>query len=86
MKMQMEHAQVLQILEGDSSQVLVPDWGKTEAVKLTVASILTLVIPTLVASWLGLAQILWIIPLVVGYGLYLGLTNEVVFYADNKDV
>ena len=60
--------------------------GKTEAIKLLAASILTLVIPTLVASWLGLTQILWIIPLVVGYGLYLGLTNEVVFYADNKDV
>ena len=84
--MEMEQAQVLQILEGDSSEVLVPDWEKTEAVKLIAASILTLAIPTLIASWLGLMQILWVIPLVVGYGLYLGLTNEVVFYADNKDI
>ena len=30
METQMEHAQVLQILEGGSSQVLVPDWGKSK--------------------------------------------------------
>ena len=82
----MKQEQILKILEGDSSDILIANWRSKKAVLLILTSIFTLVFPIQIYFWTGFPQFLLIIPGTILYGVYLGFKNEVVFYANNKDV
>jgi hypothetical protein len=82
----MNSEQALSLIENGTSDVLVADWNNQEALKLMAISISAILLPILFSVWTGSGLFLWIVAGLIGYGLYLGLTNEVVYYSDSKDV
>ena len=83
----MSQEQIAQVIQNnDASSVLVSDWSNRSAVMLMCISLAAIAVPIFLAIWASYAAFLWIIVALVGYGLYLGLSNEVVYYADAKDI
>ena len=74
------------VLNNDASEILVANWKSPKAIILIIYSIVMIALPITIAASTEFGQVLWIPIGAVIYGIYLGFKQEVVFYANNKEV
>ena len=86
----MEEQTILNIVNnGDASEVLIADYKSKNAIISLVAIPLLVLVPIALFELTNLSffyHLFWLIPITVGYGLYLMLTNQAVFYASRTDL
>ena len=85
----MEEQTILNIVNGDASEVLIADYKNKNAIISLVAIPLLVLVPIALFELTNLSffyYLWWLIPITVGYGLYLMLTNQAVFYASRTDL
>ena len=74
------------VLNNDASEILVANWKSLKAIILIIYSIVLIALPIMIAAYTEFGQVLWIPIGAIIYGIYLGFKEEVVFYANNKEV
>ena len=74
------------VLNNDASEILVSNWKSPKAIILIIYLIVMIAFPITIAASTEFGQVLWILIGGLIYGIYLGFKQEVVFYANNKDV
>ena len=74
------------VLNNDASDILVANWKSPKAIILIIYSIIMIALPITIATSTEFGQVLWILIGAVIYGIYIGFKQEVVFYANNKEV
>ena len=86
----MEEQTILNIVNnGDASEVLIADYKSKNAIFSLVAIPLLVLVPGGLGDLTNLSffyHLWWLIAITVGYGLYLMLTNQAVFYASRTDL
>ena len=86
----MEEQTILNIVNnGDASEVLIADYKSKNAIISLVAIPLLVLVPIALFELTNLSffyHLFWLIPITVGYGLYLMFTNQAVFYASRTDL
>ena len=84
-----EEQTILNIVNGDASEVLIADYKSKNAIISLVATPLLVLVQIVLLELTNLSffwAIYLLIPIIVGYGLYLMFTNQAVFYASRTDL
>ena len=82
----MNQEQIDLVLSGGDSSLFRANWRNIKTLQVVVGSTAVPFLLLWLWDYLNYPQVLWVLPFVLGYGLYLGLSNELVYYANYKDV
>ena len=85
-KLKMNIESINKVLNNDASEILVANWKSLKAIILIIYSIVLIALPIMIAAYTEFGQVLWIPIGAIIYGINLGFKEEVVFYANNKEV